>query len=163
MEKNQSWWQGPKGEGYVVIQFVLFGILFFAPKSLPGWSQWPQSLRTIGIGVGLLLGGIGGLLILVGLWNLGWNLTAVPRPKENSSMVTKGAYCIVRHPIYSGIIIGAFGWGLLQNGLLTLLYASVLFIFFDIKSRHEEKWLCERYADYPQYQQEVKKLIPFIY
>ena len=163
MEKKQSWWQGPRGEGYVIIQFVFFGLLFFAPKTLPSWPAWSPLWSGIGVAAGFLIGGIGGLLIMAGLWNLGGNLTAVPRPKENSSMVKKGAYAIVRHPIYSGIVIGAFGWGLLQNGFLTLLYALILFIFFDIKSRHEEKWLCERYNDYPEYQKKVKKLIPFIY
>ena len=162
MEK-QPWWKGPNGEWYVVIQIFLFGLVAFAPASLPDWPAWPGFWRTASIVVGMLVGSGGGLLVFSGLFSLGSNLTAVPRPKENAHMVEHGAYRVVRHPIYSGIILGSFGLGLLRGGWLALVYALVLFIFFDIKSRREEKWLQEKYTDYAEYQTRVRKLIPFLY
>ena len=161
--QKQPWWKGPNGEWYVVVQIVLFGLVAFAPANLPGQSTWNEPGRTIGIVAGLIVGGIGGLLVFAGLFSLGSNLTAVPRPKENAHMVEHGAYRVVRHPIYSGIILGSFGLGLLRGGWLALVYALVLFIFFDIKSRREEKWLQEKYTDYAEYQTRVRKLIPFLY
>ncbi len=160
---KQPWWQGHNGEWYVVIQFLLFGVVAFAPASLPGEPGWSGAWRTISIGAGFILGAAGGLLVLAGLLNLGSNLTAVPRPKDNASMVENGAYRIVRHPIYSGIILGSLGLGFLRGGWLALLYALVLFIFFDIKSRREESWLREKYDNYADYQKRVRKLIPFVY
>ncbi len=160
---KQLWWKGQNGEWYVVIQVILFGLVAFAPASLPGWPAWIGSWRTITIVMGLVLGGLGGLLVLAGLISLGRNLTAVPRPKDDAHMVEHGAYRWVRHPIYSGIILGAFGLGLLRGGWLGLLYALILFIFFDLKSRREEGWLREKYQNYPAYQQRVRKLIPFLY
>ena len=103
------------------------------------------------------------LLALAGLFKLGRNLTAVPHPKDDAIFVAEGAYRIVRHPIYSGIILAACGWGFLMNNILVLMMAVVLFLFFDIKTRREERWLSERYSEYPAYQQRVHKLIPFIY
>jgi protein-S-isoprenylcysteine O-methyltransferase Ste14 len=44
-----------------------------------------------------------------------------------------------------------------------LLMACAVFVFFDQKSRREEIWLCEKYADYIGYRKRVRKLIPFIY
>lgn len=160
---KKPWWKGAKGEWYVVVQFLLLGLTVFGPASLPGWPAWSGVWRTLAIVVGLLLGGIGGLFILSGLFSLGSNLTAVPRPKEDAFMVVHGAYRFVRHPIYSGIILGALGLGFLRGGWLGLLYAFTLFIFFDIKSRREEAWLREKYADYADYQQRVPKLVPFVY
>jgi protein-S-isoprenylcysteine O-methyltransferase Ste14 len=32
-----------------------------------------------------------------------------------------------------------------------------------VKSRREERWLCEKYPDYAAYQARVHKLIPLIY
>lgn len=160
---KEPWWKGAKGEWYVVVQFLLLGLTVFGPASLPGWPAWSGVWRTLTIVVGLLLGGIGGLFILSGLFSLGSNLTAVPRPKEDAFMVVHGAYRFVRHPIYSGIILGALGLGFLRGGWLGLLYAFTLFIFFDIKSRREEAWLREKYADYADYQQRVPKLVPFVY
>ncbi|NKQ34282.1 MAG: isoprenylcysteine carboxylmethyltransferase family protein, partial [Chloroflexi bacterium] len=83
--------------------------------------------------------------------------------KEDATLVEYGAYKIVRHPIYSGIILGAFGWGFLMNNLPTLALAVVLFIFFDIKSRREENALCCKFENYGLYQQRVRKLIPYLY
>lgn len=160
---KQPWWKGPNGEWYVIIQVILFGLVAFGPASFPGWPIWVGVWRTSTIVAGLVLGGLGGLLVLGGLVSLGSNLTAVPRPKENAHMVEHGAYRWVRHPIYSGIILGAFGLGLLRGGWLSLLYALILFLFFDVKSRREEVWLREKYDDYEAYQQRVRKLIPFLY
>ncbi|MFZ1400380.1 MAG: methyltransferase [Candidatus Promineifilaceae bacterium] len=160
---KQPWWKGPNGEWYVVIQFLLFGLVAFAPASLPGQAGWSGAWRTVSVVAGLALGGVGGVLVLAGLLNLGRNLTAVPRPKDDAQMVAHGAYRMVRHPIYSGIILGALGLGLLRGGWLALVYGLILFLFFDIKSRREELWLREKYGDYADYQQRVRKLIPFVY
>ena len=160
---RQSWWKGANGEWYVVIQIILFALVVFGPASLPGWPTWSGLWRTVSIVAGMVMGGAGGLLVLSGLFSLGSNLTAVPRPKSDAHMVKHGAYRLVRHPIYSGIILGSLGLGLLRGGWLCLLYALILFIFFDVKSRKEEQWLREKYVDYADYQKRVRKLIPFLY
>jgi protein-S-isoprenylcysteine O-methyltransferase Ste14 len=114
------------------------------------------------LGGGLLfLAGI--LLAATGTFNLGKNLTPLPVPKDNATLIVDGAYRLVRHPIYSGIIFMAFGWGVWLNSWLTVFYALLLFIFFDIKSRYEERLLMEKFQKYAAYRTRVKKLIPFIY
>ncbi len=160
---NNSWWKGERGEWYVVVQFILFGLIFAAPFLTRQWSGWPEPWAGIGRVLGFLLIGVGGVLILAGLASLGRNLAAVPHPRDDAVLVEHGAYKIVRHPIYSGIIFGSFGWGFLTNSALALLLALVLFFFFDIKSRREEKWLMDKFSDYSAYQQRVRKLLPFVY
>lgn len=161
MKRKPRW--GQRGEWYVVIQFLLFALIFFLPLLGPKLVEWPNPWDVIGVGLGVVLGLTGVLIALFGVLSLGQNLTAVPYPKEDAELVESGAFRIVRHPIYSGIILGAFGWGLLTNSLLALLLSVALFIFFDVKSRREELWLCDKYANYPAYQTRVRKLIPFIY
>jgi protein-S-isoprenylcysteine O-methyltransferase Ste14 len=94
---------------------------------------------------------------------LGRNLSPFPKPIEGGSLVTNGVYGMVRHPIYTGLILGTLGWGLLMSSALGLLLAVVLFLFFDRKSRREEAWLMEAYPGYAEYRARVKKLIPGIY
>ena len=94
---------------------------------------------------------------------MGKNLTPLPRPKENATLVVSGAYRLVRHPIYSGITFMAFGWGLWLHSWLTIGYALLLFAFFDIKSRREERWLEEKFPEYAVYRKRVRKLVPFVY
>lgn len=163
MSSQKPWWAGPRGEGYVIIQLILFALVGVGPKETPGFPLWAPPWSTIGLGLGLLLGLIGAGLILLGLFSLGPNLTPFPHPRDNNTLVESGAYGLVRHPIYSGIILGAFGWACLFASTLTLIYALILFLFFDIKSRQEEKWLADKHPHYQAYQQRVRKLLPFIY
>jgi protein-S-isoprenylcysteine O-methyltransferase Ste14 len=65
--------------------------------------------------------------------------------------------------MYCGVILAAFGWALVSRGWLTLAYAVAGFVFIVFKVRREEKWLVERFPDYPAYQSRVRKLIPFVY
>ena len=149
-------WLIDKGGGYVVVQFILFGLIYFLPNpqvAFPAVLRWAA--------VPLLV--YGGVMIALGLLHLGRNLTAVPTPKTDSSLVVTGAYALVRHPIYSGIIIGAIGLGLWRLGLVTLFFALLLIPFFDIKSRREERLLSAMFAEYATYKKKVSKLIPFIY
>lgn len=163
MAPDAPWWKGARGEWYVVAQVGLFALVVFGPPTLPGLPEWSPAAALIGSVVGLALMLAGAVLSVAGLLRLGPNLTPLPYPKDGSELVQAGAYAIVRHPIYGGLLIAAFGLGLVRHGWLTLVWALVLFAFFDVKSRIEERWLAEKFADYPAYQARVKKLIPWVY
>ena len=162
MSQN-PWWKGARGEWYVVTQFALFALVVFGPRKFSSWPKWTSPYDQIGLILGSVLLLVGGLLMVAGGFRLGSNITALPYPKEQAVLVETGPYRIVRHPMYSGAIIAAFGWALLVHGWLTIGYALILFVFFDIKSRREERWLKERFSDYIAYKKRVHKLIPFVY
>jgi protein-S-isoprenylcysteine O-methyltransferase Ste14 len=92
-----------------------------------------------------------------------WWLTPLPYPKEGATLIQTGPYAVVRHPMYGGGLVLAFGWALLVHSWLTVGYVIVLFVFLDLKSRREESWLKEKFPAYGDYQQRVRKLIPFVY
>ena len=148
---------GRRGEGWFLLQMVLFGVILVAPRiismSFPWWLQ----------GLGVVLLAAGGVFGTWGMVALGRNLTPFPKPIEGGELVTTGPYARVRHPIYTGLILGTLGWALFRANLIGVALAAALFIFFDLKSRREERWLVEAYADYPEYQRRVRKLIPWIY
>ena len=151
---------GPRGEGWVAIQFVLFGLLALAGTLGPAWGEpWLTGGRLVGavhLAAGVLVAGLG----LLGLRE---NLTPVPRPVDNGRLVAHGVYGLVRHPIYAGIILAAVGWGLLAASPPALLVAAGIAVFFDLKSRREEAWLMEAYPGYADYRRRVRKLLPFLY
>lgn len=158
------WWRGARGEWYVVAQVFLFALVVLGPRALPGWPTWSAPWSTIATWLGLVLMLAGAALAVGGIFRLGSNLTPLPYPKDCSTLVESGPYAIVRHPIYSGLIIGALGWALWVNGWLTIGYALLLFAFFDVKSRREEVWLIEKFgAPYAEYRTRVHKLIPWVY
>jgi len=160
---RDPWWKGSRGEWFVVVQFFLFALVAFGPRTMPGWPPWPAGLAAFGTVAGLLLMVAGAALAGAGVLGLGSNLTALPHPRDCSELVTTGPYAIVRHPIYSGLILGSFGIALYVHGWLSLVWAAVLFAFFDVKSRIEERWLSAKFSDYAAYTKRVRKLIPWVY
>lgn len=162
-EEATGWWRGRRGEWYVVAQFVLFGLVAFGPRSVGAAAPWPPSLAGPAGWLGAALMAAGVLLLLVAAGWLGRSLTALPAPKPDSTLVERGPYAIVRHPIYSAVLLLAFGWALVAPGTLTLLYAAVLMVLLDRKAAREERWLVERYPTYRDYQRRVRKLVPFVY
>lgn len=162
--EHAPWWKGERGEWFVVIQGVLFVLIGAGPRTWPGAPVWAPPSTTLGTYLGLALMLAGAALSLPGLIALGSrNLTALPYPKATAELVESGPYAIVRHPIYSGLILASFGWGLYLHAWLTLLFAAALFVLFDLKSRREERWLTERFPQYRDYRKRVKKLLPWVY
>ena len=157
------WWKGTHGEWFVVAQVALIVLVFFGPRNIPSWPRWTPPFTWLGsIGGGIiLLAGI--LLLAVAIFRLGPNLTPVPYPKDEGVLIETGPYRLVRHPMYCGGILIAFGWGLLVHGWLTLGYAIIMLVFFDFKSHREEQWLKAKFSGYGEYQKRVRKLIPFVY
>ena len=157
------WWQGTRGEWYLAGQLVLMALVFFGPRTLARLPAWPAPLARISVIVGAALMVGGGALLLAGLLRLGSNVSPLPRPRRHARLVQSGPFRLVRHPMYAGGIVLAYGWALAVHGWLTLIYATVLFVFLDMKSSREERWLTEKFPDYREYQRRVSKLIPFIY
>ncbi len=151
---------GPRGEGWVALQFALLPVIVGAGYLGPAWGE---PIRTVTTVAGALLLAAGGLLGGRGAVDLRENLTPLPHPKEDARLVEAGAYRLVRHPIYGGLVIAAFGWGLLAASLAALTAAAVLLVFFDLKSRREEAWLQERFPGYPAYRTRSRRLIPWLY
>jgi protein-S-isoprenylcysteine O-methyltransferase Ste14 len=156
------WWKGARGEWYVVVQVVLFMFVGFGPRGVGG-LDWPGAMATVTTGVGVALIVAGAALLTAALTKLGRNLTPLPYPKDHGTLVQTGAYRLVRHPIYSGGLAVAFGWAFYVQGVLTVAYAVLLFVLFDVKSRREERWLAVKFPGYADYQKRVRRLIPFIY
>lgn len=149
---------GQRGEAWVAIQAILLLIYALAPQTE---AVWAGSTAVWVIGWVLVLTGL--FLFVWSLINLGRMLTPLPRPLPEGKLVTAGAYSLVRHPIYSAVILSAVGIALVTESWLRLAMSMLLFIFFDMKARVEERWLVEKYPEYPAYKVRVKKLIPWIY
>ncbi len=160
--QSSPWWKGARGEWLVVIQVALIALVLFGPRTFAGAPAFPVpgACRLAG-GILMILGLV---LFAPALVNLGVRrITPLPYPREGITLVDTGAYGIVRHPMYGGGVIFAVGWALFVSGWLTLVYALALFVFVDYKSRREERWLSERFAQYADYRRRVRKLLPFIY
>ena len=104
----------------------------------------------------------GGLLALWALVQQIWQLTPFPTPREDANLITHGAYRLVRHPIYAGLIFLAIGYGVFMQDFYKLIFAFLLYIFFEIKAAYEERLLRKRFEGYPQYMVQTGKFFPVL-
>jgi len=150
---------GPRGEGWVAIQVVLLVAIAAAGLLGPAWSGAVRVVSSV-VGLGLVIAGL--VLAVRGMVDLRDALTPLPYPRDGAELVETGVYARARHPIYGGLIVGAFGWGCLTASVVALGLAVALLAFFEAKSRREEVWLVERFAGYPAYRARTRRLIPWI-
>ncbi len=154
---------GPRGEGWVVAQLILFAIIaMLGLRDMIGHGSvtpWGPAVSVVGVVAIVVAGGLAGR----GIWDLRSGLSPFPRPIAGAPLIESGAYRLIRHPIYSGLVLGAIGWGLVTGSVLTIGAAGLLFILLAAKSHREELWLAAIHPGYGAYRRRTKRLIPWIY
>jgi protein-S-isoprenylcysteine O-methyltransferase Ste14 len=113
-----------------------------------------------GIGLGLFLLGLA-----VAVWAriyLGGNWGMPMTRKDNPELVTTGPYHLIRHPIYSGILLAMIGTAIAVS-VYWLIAAVVIGGYFIYSATVEERYMAERFPDtYPGYKRSTKMLVPFL-
>jgi protein-S-isoprenylcysteine O-methyltransferase Ste14 len=151
---------GPRGEGWVLIQFALLIVVIAA--GLLG-ARWPKQARLPRLAAAVALGAAGGGLAAGGIRSLGQSMTPLPRPRGRAVLKQRGLYARVRHPIYGGVILIALAWSFLMSPW-ALISSGALGIFFSLKASLEERWLTDRYPDYPRYARRVRRrFVPYVW
>jgi protein-S-isoprenylcysteine O-methyltransferase Ste14 len=92
-----------------------------------------------------------------------WAQLGRPDDADDPELVTSGPYHLVRHPIYSGILLALVGTAvaLSWSWLTAAVLAGAYFIY---SAKVEERYLTEQFPDdYPAYKRSTKMLVPFIF
>lgn len=151
---------GRRGEGWVALQVVLLAAI--AAAGVRG-SRWPSSARHVRQ-VAAAVSALGGLSLFAGAaGGLGKQITPFPKPVEEGSLKRGGAYGLVRHPMYGGVLLLALAWSLLSSPLALAPWTAAA-VFLDAKRRREEAWLVEAHPDYEEYRANVHhSFVPFVW
>jgi protein-S-isoprenylcysteine O-methyltransferase Ste14 len=151
---------GPRGEGWVAFQAILVaGVLVVGLID----SRWPSYLDVATLVVALVFAGVGLCLAASAAATLGKAASAFPKPAARSTLKESGAYLLVRHPIYGGILLLSLAWSLTHSPW-ALIPTGALAIALDLKSRIEEQWLIGRYPAYTSYLRRVRRrFVPYLW
>jgi protein-S-isoprenylcysteine O-methyltransferase Ste14 len=151
---SRSWRARPVG----LLIIVLGGVAIRASKGTNRLAVHSPALEAVGVVV--FLCGLG-----LAVWArvlLGRNWGMPMTRKSDPVLVTSGPYRWVRHPIYSGILLGMLGTALAINVYFLIAFA-VAFAYFVYSGIVEERSLVAAFPDtYPSYKAHTKMLIPYV-
>jgi protein-S-isoprenylcysteine O-methyltransferase Ste14 len=129
----------------VAAQTALLAAVLAAPRG-----------RPLAPRLGAALLAAGGALAAGGLVALGRSLTPFPEPREGAELVEHGAYGLVRHPIYGGMLLAATGWSL-RRSPRALVPTALLGALWTAKARREEELLAARFPAYADYASRTRR------
>lgn len=100
-----------------------------------------------------------------GLWalfhNRIGNFRIYPEPKPNAELVTSGPYRLVRHPMYSALVVMMLGVVAYNGHWLNLLGLVLVAVAVVGKALREERFLNARFTEYAGYARATPRFIPF--
>jgi protein-S-isoprenylcysteine O-methyltransferase Ste14 len=140
------------------IPIIVLAVVATRVFSLHSLAVHSPALKAAGV---ILLGTGLGLAIWARV-HLGRNWGTPMTQKAEPELVTSGPYRFVRHPIYSGILLGFAGTALATNGYWLIIF-GVCLIYFLYSARVEEGIMSSAFPrEYPSYRARTKMLIPFV-
>ena len=96
------------------------------------------------------------IIIVFSVKELWKSLSPMPRPKENSKLITSGIYRLFRHPMYYSLIIISFSFFLKSLTIYNLILSILLTFIISNKIKIEEEYLTKKFHNYTSYKNEVK-------
>ena len=110
--------------------------------------------------IGLVLFISGSFTTVVAVLHLNIHLSPFPSPLPDAKLIETGIYKLVRHPIYTGLILAFYGYAVITDSGYRLLIATLLFVLFYIKSLYEEQRLIEKFPNYTEYKKRSGRFFP---
>jgi len=154
----------PMGSRLLHVLPLLFAVWLLWAEKLPGaflhervfpWSPW-------GFWAAALITALGLLFTVWARIHLGRNWSGTVTIKREHELIASGPYALVRHPIYTGLIVAIIGSAMAQGEWRGVLAVFIAWAALWRKLRLEERWMVERFGEqYTTYRRRVPALVPF--
>ena len=153
-----------RGGWWVLAQVMLLAVLVVLLVTGVGAFDLPNGPSSLARIIGAIVVAMALVEGVLGVRDLGVNLTPFPHPLDQARLVESGIYAKTRHPLYGAVILGSVGVSLLSVNGAALGWAFLIAGFFYAKSRHEETRLVAHYPSYVGYRLRVtKRFVPWVF
>ncbi len=114
-------------------------------------------------GLGLVLFALGLGFAIWARLHIGRNWGTPMSQKDDPELVTSGPYHLVRHPIYSGMLIASVGTAVALSWFW-LIAVALAGVYFVHSATVEERYMTKQFPEtYPEYRRSTKRLVPFVF
>jgi protein-S-isoprenylcysteine O-methyltransferase Ste14 len=149
-----------------VLCLIAIALLLIPAMRIPlSWlylQLWPVGLWLFWLGAAVTIAGL-----LFAVWareHLGRNWSSAVTIKQGHELITTGPYGVVRHPIYTGILIGFLGMGIALSQVRGFIVLALFFLAFWMKLRREEQWMRSQFGEvYVTYAHQTAALVPYLF
>jgi protein-S-isoprenylcysteine O-methyltransferase Ste14 len=113
--------------------------------------------------MGLFIAAIGLVIACWSRYLLGKNWSLSVQKKENHELIQTGFYSVVRHPIYTGVLLIFTGNVIIVGDYRGFISLAIVFYSYWFKLKKEENVLIELFGkSYLDYQKKTKIILPYI-
>lgn len=121
--------------------------------------MYPSSMVIAVLGMLMVVAGIA--FACWARYVIGSNWSSEVQVKQGHELIQHGPYSLVRHPIYTGLLLAFLGTAVAVGEWHGLLAVAIIAVSFWFKLRLEERWMRESFGEvYENYMRRVKALIP---
>ncbi len=149
---------------WVIVAFALVGLLdAYLPAYTDRKEFWTIDGDTIRW-LGVALFAAGGALRIWPVFVLGRRFSGLVAIQPGHTLVTSGAYGLIRHPSYLGLLVNSLGWALTFRSAIGVSLTALIIHPLLARIRAEERLLRTQFGDeYDAYCARTARLIPGIY
>ena len=148
-----------------VFAFLIVIVLLSTTRIPLAWlylQLWPAGLWPFWIGAAITVAGL-----LFAVWareHLGRNWSRSVTIKQDHELITTGPYALVRHPIYTGSLLGFLGMAIAIAQVRGVIVLVLIFLVFWAKFRMEEQWMRSQFGEtYATYADQTAALVPYLF
>lgn len=147
-----------------IVPLALAVLLLWLPSvPIPGFGERFLPLSAWSFWTGAALTAAGLFFTVWARAHIGTNWSGIVTIKEGHELITSGPYAIVRHPIYTGLLLAFVGSAIARGEWRGPVAVLIAFGALWRKLRFEERWMRERFGEaYQRYSERVAALVPFL-
>lgn len=145
---------------------ILVSVVILSTTRIPAhwlyYPLWPQGLFPFWLGAAITVGGL-----LFAVWareHLGRNWSRSVTIKQDHELITSGPYALLRHPIYTGSLVGFLGLAIALSQVRGFVVLAIMFVVFWAKLSKEEQWMHSQFGEtYSNYVHRTAALVPYVF